>query len=146
MNSLMMKVALAFCTLATSTFALTLSSETGELVEPYLSPKQYCENTPTSRSCWGDFDIDTNYYTTFPDTGVTREYWLSVEDIDCAPDGYNTTCKAFNGTIPGPTIIVRKTRSSPSLFPGPIPSYKCTHQTVGRLGRQVTYSRDEQSR
>lgn len=32
-----------------------------------------CENTATSRSCWGEFDIDTDYYDIIPDTGVTRE-------------------------------------------------------------------------
>lgn len=78
--------------------------------EPDLSlmPRQdaSCENTATSRSCWGDYDIDTNYYKTFPDTGVTREYWLSVESGDCAPDGVQRTCMTFNGTVPGPTIFV----------------------------------------
>ncbi|KAK0702553.1 multicopper oxidase-domain-containing protein [Apiosordaria backusii] len=70
-----------------------------------LKPRQACENTPTSRRCWGEFDIDTNYYTTWPDTGNTKEYWLSVEAGACAPDGYARTCMTFNGTIPGPTII-----------------------------------------
>lgn len=78
--------------------------------EPELSlrPRQdaSCENTATSRSCWGDYSIDTNYYTTVPDTGVTREYWLSVEGADCAPDGVQRTCMTFNGTVPGPTIFV----------------------------------------
>jgi hypothetical protein len=32
-----------------------------------------CENTATSRSCWGEYDIDTDYYNVTPDTGVTRE-------------------------------------------------------------------------
>lgn len=32
-----------------------------------------CENTATSRECWGDYSIDTDYYTVTPDTGVTRE-------------------------------------------------------------------------
>lgn len=41
-----------------------------------------------------------------PDTGVTREYWLTVDRVDCAPDGYNATCLAFNGTVPGPTLSV----------------------------------------
>lgn len=41
-----------------------------------------------------------------PDTGVTREYWLNVEEVACAPDGYNTTCLTYNGTVPGPTLFV----------------------------------------
>lgn len=32
-----------------------------------------CDNTATSRNCWGDYDLNTNWYTTTPDTGVTRE-------------------------------------------------------------------------
>ena len=32
-----------------------------------------CENTATSRSCWGDYSIDTDWYSVTPDTGVTRE-------------------------------------------------------------------------
>jgi hypothetical protein len=32
-----------------------------------------CENTATSRSCWGDYNIDTDYYDVTPTTGVTRE-------------------------------------------------------------------------
>ena len=26
---------------------------------------QTCENTPTSRHCWGEYSIHTNYYTLF---------------------------------------------------------------------------------
>ncbi len=74
---------------------------------PLLSPRQSsnCENTATSRGCWGSFSIDTNYYDVTPDTGVTREYWLSVENTTCAPDGYRRTCLTFNGTSPGLAII-----------------------------------------
>lgn len=37
-----------------------------------LNPRTSCENTATTRSCWGDYSIDTDYYTVVPDTGVTR--------------------------------------------------------------------------
>ena len=36
-----------------------------------------CENTATSRDCWGDFSIDTNFYDVAPDTGVVREVMIS---------------------------------------------------------------------
>ncbi|KAK4194378.1 multicopper oxidase-domain-containing protein [Triangularia verruculosa] len=87
--------------------ALTLPLDTLQS-NPHLTPlkpRQGCENTPTSRECWGDFNLDTNYYTTWPETGETKEYWLSVQAGNCAPDGYRRTCMTFNGTIPGPTII-----------------------------------------
>jgi hypothetical protein len=34
-----------------------------------------CVNRPTDRQCWGDFDINTNYYQNTPDTGVTKEVY-----------------------------------------------------------------------
>ena len=45
-----------------------------------------CANTPTSRGCWGKYSIDTNYYEEVPDTGVTREYWLTAQNTTLAPD------------------------------------------------------------
>jgi len=73
--------------------------------EPTLKPRQACENTPTSRECWGEYSLDTNYYEDIPDTGRTVEYWLTAQEGPCSPDGYLRTCMTFNGTIPGPTII-----------------------------------------
>jgi FtsP/CotA-like multicopper oxidase with cupredoxin domain len=64
-----------------------------------------CENTPTSRSCWGQYNTNTNYYTTIPDTGNTVEVWLSVQEGTCNQDGYKRPCMTFNGTMPGPAII-----------------------------------------
>lgn len=32
-----------------------------------------CENAATSRNCWGQYNIDTDYDQTWPTTGVTRE-------------------------------------------------------------------------
>ncbi len=76
--------------------------------QPYetgLESRQACENGPNSRRCWGQYNIDTNYYDVVPDTGHTAEYWLSAVEGPCSPDGYNRTCMTFNGTVPGPTII-----------------------------------------
>ena len=63
-----------------------------------------CQNGPNSRQCWGEYDINTNYYDTVFYTNVTREYWLNLEEIDCAPDGYQRKCLTANGTMPGPAI------------------------------------------
>lgn len=90
--------------------------------ESSLKPRQSCENTATSRSCWGNYSIDTNYYEEVPDTGVTREYWLSVEQGSCAPDGVERTCMTFNGTAPGPTITV-----SPPPEPPETPTHENRH-------------------
>lgn len=64
-----------------------------------------CPNTPVARRYWGNYDIDTDYYTTFPDTGITVEVWLSVQESVCNQDGFERPCITVNGTVPGPPII-----------------------------------------
>lgn len=32
-----------------------------------------CTNSADDRSCWGNYDLSTNYYDEVPDTGVTVE-------------------------------------------------------------------------
>lgn len=44
-----------------------------------------CENTATSRNCWGNYSIDTNYYDVTPDTGVTREVKIFLQLIRVYP-------------------------------------------------------------
>ncbi|KAL4914974.1 multicopper oxidase-domain-containing protein [Aspergillus aurantiobrunneus] len=61
-------------------------------------------NTPDTRSSWCEYSIDTNYHDIIPDTGVTREYWLEIDEMIAAPDGFSRPVMAVNGTIPGPTL------------------------------------------
>lgn len=89
-------------TLAVSVASIPLAEPDGP---SSLQPRQGCDNTPTSRECWGEYSIDTDWYEVLPDTGVFREYWLSVENTTCAPDGYERYCQTFNGTVPGPTLF-----------------------------------------
>lgn len=70
---------------------------------PSLSKR--CTNSADDRTCWGDYDISTNYYDEVPDTGVTREYWWDIVNVTAAPDGVERFVLAINGSIPGPTII-----------------------------------------
>ncbi|KAJ4385589.1 hypothetical protein N0V93_010018 [Gnomoniopsis smithogilvyi] len=105
-----MKVLQHFLTLATGSLALSIPSTNSRkslerAAEADLLPRASCENSASDRSCWGDYSIDTNYYDVVPETGITREYWLNVEQVACAPDGYNTTCLTYNGTVPGPTLF-----------------------------------------
>ncbi|KAL3485117.1 multicopper oxidase-domain-containing protein [Aspergillus germanicus] len=69
-----------------------------------LPAQTTCENTPTTRNCWGQYDLNTDYYNVIPDTGVVREYWLSIENATLAPDGYERQVLVANGTLPGPLI------------------------------------------
>lgn len=53
-------------------------------LEADLSPRQSteaaCENTATSRSCWGNYSIDTNYYVcqSFPYDFTLRRANVSI--------------------------------------------------------------------
>ncbi|KAL2692020.1 hypothetical protein Neosp_002416 [[Neocosmospora] mangrovei] len=62
-------------------------------------------NTPSSRDQWCDFDINSDYYTVTPETGITREYWLEISEVLVALDGVERPAQAINGTIPGPTLF-----------------------------------------
>lgn len=66
-----------------------------------------CVNSAEDRSCWGDYDLSTNYYDNdaVPDTGVVREYWFDVQNGTAAPDGIERIVLTVNGSFPGPTII-----------------------------------------
>ena len=64
-----------------------------------------CVNSADDRTCWGDYDISTNYYEVSPDTGVVREYWFDITNTTASPDGIEHLIMAVNGTVPGPTII-----------------------------------------
>jgi len=38
-----------------------------------VSAQGACVNSPSNRQCWGDFDINTDYYANTPNTGRTVE-------------------------------------------------------------------------
>lgn len=66
-----------------------------------------CEgNDFNNRQYWCGFDINTDYTTISPDTGVIREFWLELDQLYLAPDGRTRWTLAINGTIPGPTLEV----------------------------------------
>jgi len=49
---------------------------------PAVVPRQTCTHGPTSRNCWlPGFDINTNYYASTPNTGVTRTVGVLVIGI-----------------------------------------------------------------
>lgn len=41
-------------------------------------------NTATTRAEWCDYSLDTDYYLEAPDTGVTREFWVSRQILPSA--------------------------------------------------------------
>ncbi|KAH8589692.1 laccase from botrytis Aclada At 1.67 A resolution [Bisporella sp. PMI_857] len=93
--------ALAASIISVSAIPFTKHSPTSSAVSKRQTG---CENTATSRGCWGSYSIDDDFLTVLPRTGVTREYWLSVENTTAAPDGYERSVLSFNGTVPGPAI------------------------------------------
>ncbi|KAI1389017.1 putative multicopper oxidase [Hypoxylon trugodes] len=65
-----------------------------------------CKFDPSkSPKCWGDHSLSTNWYDEVPDTGVTREYWLEIQNSTAAIDGVERVVLTVNGSVPGPTII-----------------------------------------
>jgi len=61
-------------------------------------------NNATSRSEWCDYNLQTDYYNDYPDTGVVRSYTFNIQNITLSPDGVPRMVQAINGQIPGPTI------------------------------------------
>jgi FtsP/CotA-like multicopper oxidase with cupredoxin domain len=90
---------------------LAFALGTAALHIPHLQPRKTVNgsrcagNTAHTRKKWCDYNINTDYTTVVPYTGVTREYWLSIDEVTVAPDGYSRGAMAVNGTIPGPTIF-----------------------------------------
>ncbi|KAH9905900.1 putative multicopper oxidase [Xylariomycetidae sp. FL2044] len=65
-----------------------------------------CDFHPSeSPKCWGDHSLETNFYNEIPDTGVTREYWLEIQNGTAAVDGVERMVLTVNGSVPGPTIM-----------------------------------------
>ncbi|TGO33572.1 hypothetical protein BHYA_0239g00120 [Botrytis hyacinthi] len=87
-----------------ASLSLALALPTAEVIPSALEERQSCANTATTRSCWGQYSASTNSYTTVPQTGVTREYWLVVQNTTLSADGVSRPTLNFNGTIPGPQI------------------------------------------
>lgn len=101
--SFMMHFSTAF--LASLCLSSVLAAPFVDSVRSDRLAKRACENSASDRSCWGDYDLSTNYYEEVPDTGVTREYYFEVQNITAAPDGVERVVLCVNGTVPGPTII-----------------------------------------
>jgi hypothetical protein len=59
--------ALAASCLVTSLFSGTIAAPSVQ------SLSKRCTNSAADRSCWGNYDLSTNYYDEVPDTGVTVE-------------------------------------------------------------------------
>lgn len=64
-----------------------------------------CTYSASDRSCWGDYDLTTDYYNEAPDTGVTREYYLELVNTTASLDGVSRNVLLVNGTFPGPTLF-----------------------------------------
>ena len=51
-------------TMASAAFASVIPFGDVEVMKPENVKRQFCEHTATSRGCWGDYSIDTNWYVT----------------------------------------------------------------------------------
>lgn len=63
------------------------------------------ESPRINRRVWGQYSIDTDFTTITPDTGITRNYNLTLtENTVFSPDGFSRTMQVFNNQFPGPLI------------------------------------------
>ncbi|EDU41729.1 SufI multicopper oxidase [Pyrenophora tritici-repentis] len=64
-------------------------------------------NTPGTRQCWTPgFTAETDTTTSWPKTGVIRNYDFHIQNTTCSPDGSNPrVCILINGQIRPPTIV-----------------------------------------
>jgi hypothetical protein len=93
---------------------LALTSAVAKPSSKHLDPKtkthlnkvrDVCSgNTADDRSTWCDYDTSTDYYQTWPDTGVVRDFYFELTNTTAAPDGVERIVLSVNGTVPGPTI------------------------------------------
>ncbi|KAH8653878.1 laccase [Xylariales sp. PMI_506] len=76
-----------------------------------VNPRASTCNTATDRACWTtDFNIDTDYETEIPVTGVTRVYnWTITQETDwVGPDGgIKPYAQLVNGEFPGPLLYAQ---------------------------------------
>jgi FtsP/CotA-like multicopper oxidase with cupredoxin domain len=97
-----------------SLFGLVAAVETSPRSEP-IKPRHDARGYQVDRTKWGKYDINTDYYTTTPDTGRTVEvfhirskaneqHWLTVDNVTLAPDGVPRQMMVFNNQFPGPLI------------------------------------------
>lgn len=64
-----------------------------------------CTHGPTSRGCWnGDFSIDTDAESKWPNTGKTVHYALEITNQTLYPDGVAKDMLVINGQYPGPVL------------------------------------------
>lgn len=61
-------------------------------------------NTASTRSQWCGYSTSTDYYTTYPTTGVTQTYYWTLQNSTLSPDGVSRTVLTVNGQFPGPTL------------------------------------------
>lgn len=64
-------------------------------------PDSQCTNSPFTRSCWGNgFSAATDYDISWPNTGNTKSYHLTITNTTMAPDGHPRLVLAVNGQYP----------------------------------------------
>jgi hypothetical protein len=68
-------------------------------------PDNNC-NTPSNRGSWcHGLDINTDQYTTYPNTGAVCEYDFTISSVQWDFEGTKRPALAVNGQIPGPPVI-----------------------------------------
>jgi len=91
-------------------FGVTKAAPAAEVIEEtrHLAHRAATCNTPTNRACWTTgFDINTDFETKVPRTGVTRRYTFNINEHKnwVGPDGHvKQVAMLVNDQYPGPVI------------------------------------------
>jgi hypothetical protein len=113
-----------FFSASTVTLFTVLSGTVVEAAPPVkeLAARASTCNTPSNRACWTTgFDINTDYEAKTPTTGVTRQYSLSITEVDnwTGPDGVvKSKVMLVNGKCHGlssPIVTITDTSQTNSL-------------------------------
>ncbi|RMZ81651.1 hypothetical protein DV737_g2422, partial [Chaetothyriales sp. CBS 132003] len=75
------------------------------VTSPFPTLKDGNCNDANSRSQWcGGFSIDSDYYASWPDTGVLCKYDWTITNTTLNLDGVDRLALAINGQVPGPLV------------------------------------------
>lgn len=86
---------------------------------PPSGPIESCPgNAANARSQWCNYSVDTDYTNVVPNTGRTREYWLTVTELTASPDGFGKCTFVHSNAS---SLLIRFCQLVPSL-PSTAPS------------------------
>jgi laccase len=90
----------------TKTWSVVPTGTSSPVTNPWAPVPDNSCNKPGARGSWcHGLDINTDQYTTYPDTGAVCEYDFTISSVQWDYEGTPRPALAVNGQIPGPAIV-----------------------------------------